>query len=132
MVCEATSLLGRVECLMQESEKIAEAAKLAKNWPAATSALREARNCLELLGKLRGELQQVDSVHLHKHAHLHAVTAVPTSAPELELEIARRVSEATDNFNPAEIARLRSLVDGAEHTDPISESSSVPAAGIRS
>src|ERR1700694_1041051 len=40
VVCEATSLLARVESLMQESEKIAAAAKLEKNWPAATSALR--------------------------------------------------------------------------------------------
>jgi len=115
---------------MQESQKIAAAAKLEKNWPAATSALREARSCLELLGKLRGELQQADTVHLHKHAHLHAGAAVPTSAPELELEIARRVSEVTDNFNPAEIARLRALVEAAELVEPRSESSSMPAAGM--
>ena len=129
-VSDATSLLSRVENLMQESEKIAAAAKLEKNWPAATSALREARSCLELLGKLRGDLQQANTVHLHKHAHLHAAAAVPASMPELELEIARRVSEATDNFHPAEIARLRSLVEGAELAGPISESSSMPAAGM--
>jgi hypothetical protein len=46
VVCEATSLLTRVESLMQESEKIAAAAKLEKNWPAATSALREARRMM--------------------------------------------------------------------------------------
>ena len=57
VVSEATSLLSRVENLMQESEKIAAAAKLEKNWPAATSALREARSCLELLGKLRGDMK---------------------------------------------------------------------------
>jgi hypothetical protein len=131
VVSEATSLLSRVENLMQESEKIAAEAKIEENWSAATSALREARSCLELLGKLRGELQQADTVHLHKHAHLHAA-GVPTSASELELEIARRVSEATDNFHPAEIARLRSLVEGAEQlADPISESSSMPATGMR-
>jgi hypothetical protein len=132
VVSEAASLLSRVENLMRESEKIAAAAKLEKNWPAATSALREARNCLELLGKLRGELQQANTVHLHKHAHLHTAAAVPTSAPELELEIARRVSEATDNFDPAEIAGLRSLAEAAELAEPRSESSSMPAAGTLS
>jgi hypothetical protein len=39
-VCEATSLLARVESLMQESEKIAAAAKLEKNWPAANECAR--------------------------------------------------------------------------------------------
>jgi hypothetical protein len=58
LVSEATSLLAPVENLVRESEIIAAAAKLEKNWPAATSALREARSCLELLGKLRGKLQQ--------------------------------------------------------------------------
>ena len=127
LVSEATSLLARVENLMRESEIIAAAAKLEKNWPAATSALREARSCLELLGKLRGELQQSGTVHLHKHAHLHGAVAVPTSGPELELEIAHRVGEATDNFNPAEIARLQSLVENAELADSGSESSSMAA-----
>jgi hypothetical protein len=108
------------------------AAKLERNWPAATSSLREARSCLELLGKLRGEIQQLNSVHLHKHAHLHTTAPVPIGALELELEIARRVSEATDNFSPAEIARLRSLVEAAEveaaeFAEPRSESSSMSA-----
>lgn len=34
VACEATPLLTRLESLMQESEKIAAAAKLEKNWPA--------------------------------------------------------------------------------------------------
>ena len=36
VVSEATSLLDRVENLMQESEKTAAATRLEKNWPAAT------------------------------------------------------------------------------------------------
>src|ERR1700682_1369598 len=98
VVCEATSLLARVESLMQESEKIAAAAKLEKNWPAATSALREARGCLELLAKLRGELQQAGSLHLHKHSHLHA-TLQPRDEAEIERAIARHVAAATANFD---------------------------------
>ena len=56
-VTEATSLLDRVERLMQESEAIVAAPKLERNWTGATAALRQARGCIELLGKLRGELQ---------------------------------------------------------------------------
>jgi len=52
----ATSLLERVEHLVTESRAIAEAAKGSQQWIAATSALREVRSCVELLGKLSGEL----------------------------------------------------------------------------
>lgn len=111
MVSKATSLLARVENLMHESERIAAAAKLEKNWPAATSALREARSCLELLGKLRGELQP-GALHLHKHAHIHPA-AQPRNEAEIELEIARHVSAATANFSDEEIARLKGLLEAA-------------------
>ena len=110
VVCEATSLLARVESLMQESEKIAAAAKLEKNWPAATSALREARGCLELLGKLRGELQQPGALHLHKHAHAH-IASQPRNEVEIDLEIARHVAAATADFSAEEIARLKGLLE---------------------
>jgi len=110
VVCEATSLLARVESLMQESEKIATAAKLEKNWPAATSALREARGCLELLGKLRGELQQPGALHLHKHAHAQ-IASQPRNEVEIDLEIARHVAAATADFSAEEIARLKGLLE---------------------
>src|ERR1700730_9087665 len=108
VVCESTSLLARVESLMQESEKIAAAAKLEKNWPAATSALREARGCLELLGKLRGELQQPGSFHLHRHEHVHT-SETATREAEIELMISQHVAAATNDFDSAEIARLKGL-----------------------
>lgn len=52
----AKSLLDRVENLVTESKAIAAEAKSEKQWVAATSALREVRCCIELLGKLSGEL----------------------------------------------------------------------------
>jgi hypothetical protein len=52
----AATLLERVETLVAESRMIAEAAKTGQQWIAATSALREVRCCVELLGKLSGEL----------------------------------------------------------------------------
>lgn len=61
-VTQATNLLSRIETLLRESEAIARSAKRAKEWPAATAALREARSGLELLARLRGELQNAPSV----------------------------------------------------------------------
>ena len=112
VLCEATSLLTRVENLMQESEKIAAAAKLEKNWPAATSALREARGCLEFLGKLRGKLQQPGSLHLHRHEHVQPAATVRSEA-DIELMISQHVAAATNNFDPAEISRLKGLLERA-------------------
>jgi hypothetical protein len=54
----ATTLLDRVETLIDDCRMIAKGAQRAKQWTAATTALREVRCCLELLGKLSGELQQ--------------------------------------------------------------------------
>jgi hypothetical protein len=52
----ASTLLQRVESLVAQSRTIAAAAQNGKQWMAATSALREVRCCIELLGKLTGEL----------------------------------------------------------------------------
>jgi hypothetical protein len=57
-VSEATTLLERIESLIRECHGIAARAQREKQWIAATGALREVRLCLELLGKLSGELQQ--------------------------------------------------------------------------
>src|ERR1700674_5971197 len=51
VVCEATSLLARVESLMQESEKIAAAAKLEKNWARSNERLTRGSWLLGASGK---------------------------------------------------------------------------------
>jgi hypothetical protein len=56
-VTEATSLLSRVERIMGRLETICEAATKERDWLPAIAASRELRGCLELLGKLSGELQ---------------------------------------------------------------------------
>jgi hypothetical protein len=71
----------------------------------SVTTLREARGCLELLGKLRGELQQPGSLHLHKHEHVHT-SETATSEAEIELMISQHVAAATNDFDSAEIARL--------------------------
>jgi hypothetical protein len=66
---------------------------------------------LELLGKLRGELQQPGSLHLHKHSHLQFQ---PQNEAEVERAIAMHVAEATGNFNPVEIAKLKALAEALD------------------
>jgi hypothetical protein len=56
-VAESTSLLSRVERLMLKCEVLCDSATAARNWSGAAAAAREIRGCLELLGKISGELQ---------------------------------------------------------------------------
>jgi hypothetical protein len=56
-VTRADSLLDRVEGLILDVCRIAAKAEQAGQWGPAASALREARASLELLARLRGELQ---------------------------------------------------------------------------
>jgi hypothetical protein len=56
-IVEATSLMDRVERVMARCELIADTATRGKDWLPAIAASRELRGCLELLGKLSGEIQ---------------------------------------------------------------------------
>ncbi|HXM22568.1 MAG TPA: hypothetical protein VN948_15030 [Terriglobales bacterium] len=103
----ADSLLSRVEGILAEVKEIAKAAKKQKDWPAATAAFREMRGCLELLGKVTGELQPQQGGSLHLHRHTHVVR--PKSEADVDIDIAWHVATATNNFDPGEIARLRAL-----------------------
>lgn len=55
-VADATTLLSRVEKLMSRCESLLEGATKDKKWAGAAAAARELRGCLELIGKLTGEL----------------------------------------------------------------------------
>lgn len=63
-VVESTGLLSRVERIMSRCELIAESATKAGDWLPAIAASRELRGCLELLGKLSGEIQTGTKVGL--------------------------------------------------------------------
>lgn len=112
-VAEASTLLQRVESLIGDCKGIADRAKKDKNWQAATAALREIRSNLELLGRLSGELQAASmSVRIGVHSTTVNVGTEALSETDLELTIAREVAEATNGFDPREIARLKALIDG--------------------
>ena len=70
---------------------------------------------LTLLARVNGELQPqpgAGELHLHRHQHVHLASETQTPH-ELDRQIAESVAEATDNFNPREIERLKQLVESA-------------------
>ena len=56
-MANATTLLERVESLIQRLETIAQGAEEDRAWSSAAAAIREIRGCLTFLGQLTGELQ---------------------------------------------------------------------------
>ena len=108
-------LMDRVERIIGKLEGIAGAATNEKEWAAATSALSELRRCLELLGKLGGQLQP-GSPQIRVGVAVNVNTSRSTSELndfELQERVAQEVSEATSGFNPAVIARLQRLAEGS-------------------
>jgi len=69
----------------------------------------EARNCVELLARLRGELQSTSGVQVG--VAVNVAGSVHATNEELDRMIAVRVSEATRGFNPQEIERLREIAE---------------------
>jgi hypothetical protein len=104
-------LVGRVEGLLSRLERISEAAQTAKNWSAATSALREVRCSLELIAKLTGQIVPAGA-GVSVGVAVNVTTgrsASDLSNRDLDTQIAVDVAEATDNFDPQAIERLRRL-----------------------
>jgi hypothetical protein len=110
----SVTLLSRVQSLIVEVREIANCAKKNKSWASAISALRELRSCLELLGRMSGELSQTPGPKLSVAVGVNVNSGQQPEhddgdSGDLDLQIARHVMEATDNFNPVEIARLQEL-----------------------
>ncbi len=111
---QAVSLLTRVQGLIGEIREISEKAKKDKNWGSALGACRELRGCLELLGKLSGELQAATpgpkiQIGVAVNAGQQQRESDEGDSADLDFQIARHVMEATNNFDPREIARLQAL-----------------------
>ncbi len=84
-IASATTVLGRLEKLIARLETIAEKAQRARAWPAAVSAFRELRGCLELLGQISGELKKQDGVTVSVNINL-ARRALFAKMSNLEME----------------------------------------------
>ena len=63
-MAQADELLAQVLDLKDRAETILDKAEGDDNWPAATGAIREMRACLELLGKLAGQLQDAPTINI--------------------------------------------------------------------
>ncbi len=114
-VADANALLSRVEELITELRDLGREARTHKSYAAAASALAQVRGCLDLLGRLSGELQAAASLSFHKHLHLEAQREPELQSPEeLDLQIAKQVGQATENFQIEEFLRLKALVEGDE------------------
>lgn len=74
-VANADDLLAQVRTLHAKALGILDTAEAAGQLMAALAAIREARGCLELLGKLMGEIDERPQVHLHLSAEWLSVRA---------------------------------------------------------
>lgn len=112
------SFRARLEKLLRMAERIVADARIERDWGAATGALREARNCVELLARLRGELHSGGGVQVG--VAVNVAGGVHATGEELDRLIALRVSEATVGFNPEEIQRRSNSPRQAlrNHHDP--------------
>jgi hypothetical protein len=104
-------LLDRVEALMSRLERIGQRAESGKDWRACIAVMRELRESLMFIGRLTGEILPTG-----QGVHVNVAMAVTTgrqthdlSDGDLDTRIAMEVAQATDNFDPATIERLRRL-----------------------
>lgn len=102
-------LLRRVHRLADEAEAILEAAKNSQNVKGATSAVCALVRVLELVGRLDGSLAQPHAPGLHLHMNK---TTINVSTHDDDTEIAILIAEATHDYDPREIARLKAIAEG--------------------
>ena len=96
--------------MIKECEAIAANAKREKNWPAATAALRQVNSSVEMLGRLRGELESGPKVQVGVALQIQQQeSALPENLPDLERKMAHEIAVLTENFDPAVIAKLKEL-----------------------
>lgn len=112
-VADATTLLSRVERLTSRCEALFENAEGRGKWIAAATAAREVRGCLELLGKLSGELQTGGTrvaINLTQIESLNIAALAPEQVgaiyDRIESERIRAVERLTDAELEAELARM--------------------------
>ena len=88
---QADALLAQVVDLRDKALGILTHAESAKNWPAAIGAVREARGCVELLGKLAGQLRDAPTINLFMTAEWRetqtAILAALEAHPDARLAV---------------------------------------------
>ncbi len=92
-VAHGEDLLGRVDHLRERAVGLLDQAEAQGDIRAATSAIREARCCLELIGKATGEL-------VERHAHLHANVGRDPERGQALMETLQKLTEAYERARP--------------------------------
>ena len=93
----ADDLLAQVVDLRDKALSILTHAEDAEDWRAAIAAIREARGCVELLGKLAGQLRDAPTINLFMTAEWRevqtAVLAALEAHPDARLAVAGALSQ---------------------------------------
>jgi hypothetical protein len=105
-----SSLLDRVERLAAKAEKIVDIAEAEKNYRGATSALVAACKLLDLCGRVSGEIRSANAAggSLHVSFTSNKVVNVHSFGDD-DAEFATMIAEATNNFDPVVIERLKRI-----------------------
>ncbi len=104
-VAHADTILAQVQNLRDRAIKILDLVEMDKDWRVAIAAIREARGCVELLGKLAGELQDVATINVFVSAEWLEVQAVILGALEPHADARFAVADALTNLNGNHVAR---------------------------
>ncbi len=104
-VAHADTILGQVQNLRDRALTILDTAEGAGDLRAALGAIREARGCLELLGKLAGELQDAPTVNVFVSAEWLEIQAVILTALEPHADARFAVADALTRLNGNHVGR---------------------------
>jgi hypothetical protein len=109
----AEDLLDRLESLLHDAEAILASAKAKDDWKGAIAAIGAATRLLELVAKVRGEIPQLNTPGLHLTLNKTTYNVRGDASGNDDTDLALLVQEATKNWSPAEIERLRLLAENA-------------------
>ena len=104
-VAHADTILDQVQTLRDRALKILDTAEEGNDLRIALGAIREARGCLELLGKLAGELQDAPTVNVFVSTEWLEVQAVILTALEPHADARFAVADALTNLNGNHVGR---------------------------
>jgi hypothetical protein len=104
-VAHADNLLDQVRDLQKKALSILSKAEAAKDYRAATGAIREARGCLELLAKLLGELNEEQTINVLIAPEWLTLRTVILEAlqpyPDARISVARALESLTNGSHSA-------------------------------
>ena len=101
---QADTILAQVQDLRDRAMTILDTVEKDKDWRIALGAIREARGCIELLGKLAGKLQEGATVNVFVSAEWQTVQAAILAAlaphPDARLAVAEALQDIPTHHAP--------------------------------